>query len=33
MTAVDRKEDAADVVTRLYVEGEYSDNGYVGINR
>lgn len=31
MTAVDRKEDAADVVTRLYVEGEYSDNGYVGI--
>ena len=31
MTAVDRKEDAADVVTRLYVESEYSDNGYVGI--
>lgn len=29
---MDRKEDAADVVTRLYVEGEYGDNGYVGID-
>ena len=32
MTAIDRKEDAADVVTRLYVEGEYGDNCYVGID-
>lgn len=32
MTAIDRKEDASDVVTRLYVEGEYGDNGYVGID-
>lgn len=29
---MDRKEDAADVVTRLYVEGEYGGNGYVGID-
>ena len=29
---MDRKEDAADVITRLYVEGEYGDNGYVGID-
>lgn len=32
MTAVERREDAADVVTRLYVEGEYADSGYVGID-
>ena len=29
---MDRKEDAADVITRLYVEGEYEDSGYVGID-
>lgn len=29
---MDRKEDAADVITRLYVEGEYGDRGYVGID-
>ncbi len=29
---MDRKEDAADVITRLYIEGEYGDNGYVGID-
>lgn len=32
LTAVERKEDAADIVTRLFVEGEYSDSGYVGID-
>lgn len=32
LTTIERKEDAADVVTRLYVEGEYTDNGYVGID-
>ncbi len=32
MTAIDRTEDATNVVTRLYVEGEYGDNGYVGID-
>lgn len=32
LTAIDRKEDASNVVTRLYVEGEYGDNGYVGID-
>lgn len=32
LSSVERKEDAANVVTRLYVEGEYSDNGYVGID-
>jgi len=31
LTGVERKEDAADIVTRLYVEGEYADGGYVGI--
>lgn len=31
LTAIERKEDAANVVTRLYVEGEYADSGYVGI--
>lgn len=31
LTAIDRKEDAANIVTRLFVEGEYSDSGYVGI--
>lgn len=32
LTSVERKEDAADIVTRLYVEGEYADGGYVGID-
>ncbi len=32
LSSVKRKEDAANVVTRLYVEGEYGDNGYVGID-
>lgn len=32
MVAIDRKEDATNVVTRLYVEGEYGDSGYVGID-
>jgi len=32
MVAIDRQEDATNVVTRLYVEGEYGDNGYVGID-
>lgn len=32
LTSIDRKEDATNVVTRLYVEGEYGDNGYVGID-
>lgn len=32
LTSIDRKEDAANIVTRLYVEGEYSDYGYVGID-
>lgn len=32
LTGVERKEDAADIVTRLYVEGEYADGGYVGID-
>ena len=32
LTAIDRKEDAENIVTRLYVEGEYSDSGYVGID-
>lgn len=32
LTGVERKEDATDIVTRLYVEGEYADGGYVGID-
>lgn len=32
LTGIERKEDAADIVTRLYVEGEYADGGYVGID-
>lgn len=32
LTGVERKEDAADIVTRLYIEGEYADGGYVGID-
>ena len=32
LSSVERKEDAANIVTRLYVEGEYGDNGYVGID-
>ena len=32
LTGVERKEDTADIVTRLYVEGEYADGGYVGID-
>lgn len=32
MTSVERKEDAENIITRLYVEGEYGDNGYVGID-
>ena len=32
LTAIDRKEDADNIVTRLYVEGEYADSGYVGID-
>ena len=32
LNSIDRKEDASNIVTRLYVEGEYGDNGYVGID-
>ena len=32
LTSVERKEDAENIITRLYVEGEYGDNGYVGID-
>ena len=32
LSSVERKEDATNIVTRLYVEGEYGDNGYVGID-
>lgn len=32
LTGVERKEDAENVVTRLYVAGEYGDNGHVGID-
>lgn len=32
LSSIERKEDAMNVVTRLYVEGEYGDNGYVGID-
>lgn len=32
LAGIERKEDAADIVTRLYVEGEYADGGYVGID-
>ncbi len=32
LTGIDRKEDADNIVTRLYVEGEYADSGYVGID-
>lgn len=32
LTSVDQKEDAENIVTRLYVEGEYGDFGYVGID-
>lgn len=32
LLSIDRKEDAENVVTRLYVEGEYTDGGYVGID-
>lgn len=31
LNGVDRKEDAENIVTRLYVEGDYGDDGYVGI--
>ncbi len=31
LNGIDRKEDAENIVTRLYVEGDYGDNGYVGI--
>ena len=32
LDSIDRKEDASNVVTRLYVEGEYGDYGYIGID-
>lgn len=32
LNSVDRTEDASNIVTRLYVEGEYMDSGYVGID-
>lgn len=32
LSSIERKEDTSNVVTRLYVEGEYGDNGYVGID-
>lgn len=32
MTALSVKNDSSDIVTRLYVEGEYGDYGYVGID-
>ena len=32
LDSIERKEDASNVVTRLYVEGEYGDHGYVGID-
>ena len=32
MGKITRKKDSSNVVTRLYVEGEYGDFGYVGIN-
>lgn len=32
LDSIDRKEDASNIVTRLYVEGEYGDHGYVGID-
>ena len=31
LSGIDRKEDAENIVTRLYVEGDYGDDGYVGI--
>lgn len=31
LNGIDRKEDAENIVTRLYVEGDYGDDGYVGI--
>ena len=31
LNGVDRKEDTENIVTRLYVEGDYGDDGYVGI--
>ena len=32
LDSIERKEDASNIVTRLYVEGEYGDHGYVGID-
>lgn len=32
LTSVTRKENTENIVTRLYVEGEYGDYGYVGID-
>lgn len=32
LDSIERKEDTSNIVTRLYVEGEYGDNGYVGID-
>ena len=32
LDGIERKEDASNIVTRLYVEGEYGDHGYVGID-
>ena len=32
LVSIKRKRDSSDLVTRLYVEGEYGDNGYVGID-
>ena len=31
LNGIDRKEDAENIVTRLYIEGDYGDDGYVGI--
>lgn len=32
LTALSATYNSDDIVTRLYVEGEYGDNGYVGID-
>ena len=32
LTNMARKQDSSDIITRLYVEGEYGDLGYVGID-
>ena len=32
LTQISRTRDSSDIITRLYVEGEYGDLGYVGID-